>query len=77
MDGGKYIILTKERQADVFIRVCLEDAAAQCRRQRPPRRGAGVGGGGLGGRTWVGKGRKPLGCKWNKNRVNGADFLLV
>lgn len=49
MDGGKYIILTKKRQADVFIRVCLEDAAAQCRRQRPTRRGAGVGGGvGLG-----------------------------
>lgn len=73
MDGGKYIILTKERQADVFIRVCLEDAAAQCRRQRPRGGGGVVDGVGSGSE----KDTNLLGVSLNKNRVNGADFLLV
>lgn len=45
VDEGKYIILTKERQTDVFTRVCLEDVAQQCRQEAPvggsDRRGRG------------------------------------
>lgn len=33
VDEGKYIILTKERQTDVFTRVCLEDVAQRCRQE--------------------------------------------
>lgn len=39
VDEGKYIILTKEQQTDVFTRVCLEDVAQRCRQE------ARVGGG--------------------------------
>lgn len=48
VDEGKYIILTKERQTDVFTRVCSEDVA-----QRLSSRGSS-----LGGSDWRGRGPK-------------------
>lgn len=67
VDEGKYIILTKERQADVFIRVWLEDVAPHCSQR---------------GTNQSGKGHKSSGFKCKKkpqthNRVNETDFLLV
>lgn len=62
-DEGKYIILTKERKADVIVRVWLEDVAQRCHQRLES-----------GGRNEGWKGQKSPGCKCNRNGVNEAHF---